>query len=128
MHGGSQFVPKTTTVTTALLDVYTVVLGYLAGQIVNLEIATITQALNGFTIQLQDHPAGEFYDFLVDADFDSTTNSNMLHCSATGPHELPAGSKAHVHFRSNGAYAFKCRAKAAAPSASVTVGGGIRQS
>jgi hypothetical protein len=83
------------------------------------------QALSGFTVQIKDHPAGEFYTFLTGADFDSTVISNMLYASTTGPHELGADAKAHTHIRLNGAYAFRLLAKTASGTATVSLRGTI---
>jgi hypothetical protein len=91
----------------------------------NIEVENIAggSALNSFVIKVQDHPGGEFYNFLGDTDFDRDDLINMRYSTATGPHELPAGQKAHVHVLINSAHAFQLWAKVAAGTASVKVRG-----
>lgn len=83
----------------------------LPGGVINMEIQnTGANALTDFVVRLQDHPSGEFYDFLLAADFTSSTNANMLFASVA-PGTLASGAKAHVIFRCHAAYAIQVQAK-----------------
>jgi len=68
-----------------------------------------TLSFYSFMVRARNHASGQWYDYVGDTDFDSTTNSNMLFASATGPHELICGSGAavvtvyaHAQIRVNG--------------------------
>lgn len=64
---------------------------------INFEVAnTGEDALAGFAIQLKDHPDGEWYSLLADADFASTAISIKLFSSTAGPQDLAGDGKAHV--------------------------------
>lgn len=57
------------------------------GNVVAMEIDNTQASLAatiGFKIQLQDHPNGEWYDYLADADWDANNNANVLFASAPG--------------------------------------------
>lgn len=77
-------------------------------------------ALSGFKVQLKAHPEGEWYDYLEGADFDSTTNTNMLFATSTGPHELGADARAQCIIRITAAHAVRLLAKVASSTATVT--------
>ena len=119
----SQFAGDATSVTTSFTTVLQRVL--MGDKVLSFEVASAagSATTTGFKIQAQDNVAGEFYDYLVDTDFDSTTNSNMLFASATGPHELAASGFAHVHFAVNAIYAIRLQAKVASGTATITIRG-----
>jgi hypothetical protein len=92
------------------------------GQIVDIEVQnTGANAFTDFRIQLQDHLEGEFYDYLLAADFVSPSNSNMLF-SSSDPSILAGGAKAHITFRVNSAYAFKVLAKRTSATTATVMG------
>ena len=81
--------------------------------VVNLEIENSgSAALTDFLIELQDHPDGEFYDFLSGTDY-ATGTDDMLFCTSTVPNTLAASGKAHVIFRTWSAYAMRFQATCA---------------
>jgi hypothetical protein len=82
-----------------------------AGGVVSLEIEnTGANAFTDFRIQVRDHPSGELYDYLTAADIIDSLNVNMLFYSVD-PSTLASGAKAHIKFRTNGAYSIQPQAK-----------------
>jgi hypothetical protein len=113
-------------VTTALTDLLGTTGQVLGNQnpgcIVNLEIQnTGANDFTDFSIQIQDHPDGEFYDWLTGTDFTSTSNPDMLDCSVD-PRTLVAGTRSHIVFRVRSAYAFKCKAKRTSATTATALG------
>lgn len=96
----------------------------LAGGIVNLEIQnTGVNAFTDFVVRLKDHASGSFYDYLLAADFTSSTNANMLFASVA-PGTLAGGATAHVIFRCHAAYAIQVQAKRTSATTAVILGNG----
>ena len=118
------------TVTTTITDIYTINLSPSKDSVNDVCVVEVQNAgngtLNNFIIYLQDHPNGEFYSFLSGIHFDAASNTNMLFASDVGPHELPSGAKAHVHFRYNGVIAIKFSASTGSGTASVTLRGTLK--
>ncbi len=80
--------------------------------------------LDSFKVQLRLHANGAFVDFLTDADFDSTTNSNMIFSTSVGPQQVVGGTKAHTIVRLPAISALRLTGKVAAGSTTVIVRGG----
>lgn len=107
-----------TAVTAALTDIAVLgglvgaVLGdMVGGQIINMEVQNNgANAFTDFRIRLKDHPDGEWYDYLLAADFASPNNSNMIFASVD-PSTLAGGAKSHIIFRCNAAWAVNVQAK-----------------
>jgi hypothetical protein len=94
---------------------------------VNVEVVNALggSTLSAFSVELQDHPEGEWYSYLSGADFDAASG-NLTFVTTTGPQELPANAKAHAHINPRAAYAIRFKAAgvaAAAPASTVTVRG-----
>lgn len=114
-------VTRTETIGTSSADIgEPIVLSGLAS-IINFEVSPDGGDLSAFVVQTQEHPQGEFHDFLSGADFDSTTNANMLWATTTGPQEIGDGNVAAAHVRINAAYAVKFKATASAANTTVTI-------
>lgn len=79
--------------------------------------------LDGFKIQMQDHPDGQWYDYLSGSDFDTATTA-MLFATTTGPHEVAAEGYAHAHVKARG-YAIRFQASSASSTASVRIRGKV---
>jgi hypothetical protein len=94
-----------------------------AEAVLNIEVENdgdSANALDGFKLELQDHPGGEFYDYLVSSsagsgDFGSSL-SNLPFVTSTGPHEIGAGAKAHFTARVHAAHKARLKAKSAGNS------------
>ncbi len=95
--------------------------------LLNLQVKPVGAALNAFSIMVQDHPQGEFVDYLSGTDFDAAGNSNMRWATTVGPHEIGDGAIAHVHARINAAHAIKFQASVAAGTATVEIKGILSQ-
>ena len=72
--------------------------------------------LTDFRVQIKMHGSGQWFAYVDDENFDSTTNSNMLWASATGPHEVAAAGFAAFIVRLEGVFAFRLLAKSASAS------------
>jgi hypothetical protein len=64
---------------------------------VNLEFHNLgPDAINSCIIQIQDHPDGEFYDFIKDSDFSEPANYSLTFYSTITPNNFTMGQKAHA--------------------------------
>lgn len=112
------------TVTPADTEIAVITLGgYYKTVSVQLSNAAGGATLTDFKVQLKAHPDAAWSDYLSGADWDSIDEPNMLSCSLTGPHELPAGQAADVAIRVNGAHAIRFSATVAALTAAVMLRG-----
>ena len=87
-------------------------ISYIAIEVENVSGGT----LNSFKVQIKTHGSGEWHTYVSDANFDSTTNSNLLFSSDTGPHEVAAAGFAAFIVRLEGVFAFRLLAKSASAS------------
>lgn len=111
---------------TTLLEQQVVTRGNQEGfDVVNLEIENTgdTNAFSDLKIQLQDHPDGEFYDYLIASDFATAGHPNIPFVSVTAPDTLGDGETTHLIFKTHGAYAFKVLAKVASGTTTAVVRG-----
>ena len=79
-------------------------------------------ALSVWKIQAQDAEGGEWYDYLTTTDFAAGAANNLLFVSAN-PASLAQGSRAHVHFRTNGVRNIRFVAQCAGTGGTTTVRG-----
>lgn len=79
-------------------------------------------ALSLFKIQAQDHESGEWYDYLTTTEFAAGIADNILFVSAN-PQTLANGSRAHVHFRTNGVRNVRFVAQCAGTGGTITMRG-----
>lgn len=63
-------------------------------------------ATTAFSLQVQDHPHGEFYTVLSGSDF-GTPNIFLQYSSTNSPASLTSNSKAHLRLNLNGIYAMR---------------------
>ena len=85
------------------------------GAVANIEIEnTGDNALTDFRVLLQDHPGGEWYAFVGGTDFLAPFAVGVRWVSATPPHTLPAGQKAHLHIEGLAANGIKLQAASTA--------------
>lgn len=78
-------------------------------------------ALEGFSIETQTNPDAAFRPIYADSKFvpgGADANINLSHNQSTGdgPHQLPAGEWSKVRVWIAGEYAYRIRAKGAAPT------------
>lgn len=69
--------------------------------------AGATAPFSNCVLQLKDHPDGAWYNFISGADWTAGTNPNIRFCTTgtSSPQTLPDSGVAHMHVRTNGAYA-----------------------
>lgn len=125
---GFSITGSSTTVAASLTDLLgtngAVISNEIGGVVVNMEVQnTGANDFTDFVIQLKDHASGVFYNYLVAADFISTTNYNMIACS-TALDVLAAGTKGHIIFRIHGAYAIQAQAKRTTTTTAVILANG----
>ena len=92
------------------------------GDKVTVEVVNASgQTIDQFEIQVS-MTGSDWHTFLAGTDFDSTTNSNMLFSSTTGPHELADAGRALILMRLPvGVRAVRARVALAASTGNVTV-------
>lgn len=77
-----------------------------------------------FSVQVQDHPDGEFYTILSGSDFGTLPDNDFLTFSSTNtPDALAAGAKAHLHINMNGLFAIRFQATSTLGTTIVIRGG-----
>lgn len=124
-RGTTVFDSGDVTIGASAADIVTLILGGQIKRKLQLELSVATRNMSSFVIQLQDHPEGEFYDYLSDADFDSTAIVSMLFATTAGPHEVTANNKAHAIVELGAPYAVKLRGTCSGAGGVVRVRGNV---
>ena len=71
-------------------------------------------ALTALRIQLKDHPDGEWYTFLEDTDFASSSIWNLMFAGTSdgsAVYQLADTAQAYIHMRLNASFAMRVQAK-----------------
>lgn len=126
MHDAAVIPAMTTEVTTDETVIGEFKLWGTSGR-VNLEIQNTGGDLSDFAIYLKDHEDGEFYEFLSGTDFDSTSLVSLQFATATGPHELSDGEKAHIIVDCGAAVRVQLRATSASTSQVTVLGNAVKE-
>lgn len=68
-------------------------------------------ATTAFSLQVQDHPNGEFYTVLSGSDFASLPDNDFLRfCTSNVPNSLASAAKSHIRINANGINAVRLTA------------------
>lgn len=120
------------TVTTDLTQV-AVLTGLEGDAVLNMEITNTgaTNALADFSVELKDHPSGEYYTYVAGATTPTWTTTQsavtmgIFPFVSGAPLTLAALATAHIILRVYGAWAIRIKAKSAAATTTVRVRGSI---